>query len=65
MPPKITQISGLLKLDTQTFTLSLNENNKKKKLNAIINIALNNGCRKNIIHIYKQRQNKPENNAEK
>jgi hypothetical protein len=51
------------------FALPLNENNKKKELNTIINVALNNGYRKeDIIHIHnklKQRQNKPENNAKK
>jgi hypothetical protein len=43
------------------FALPLNKNNKKKELNAIINITLNNGYRKeDIIHIHnklKQRQN--------
>jgi hypothetical protein len=49
--------------------LPLNENNKEKELNTLINIALNNGCRKeDIIHIHnklKQCQNKPENNTKK
>jgi hypothetical protein len=51
------------------LTLPLKENNKTKELNTIINIALNNGCRKeDILHIYnelKLRKNNLENKDEK
>jgi hypothetical protein len=51
------------------LTLPLKENNKKQKLNTVINIALNNRYRKeDIVHIYnkpKQQQNYLENKAEK
>jgi hypothetical protein len=48
--------------------LPLNENNKKKELNTVINIALNNGYRKeDILHIYGKlkQQNNLENKAKK
>jgi hypothetical protein len=67
--PKEHKLAAYKNWIHRLFALPLNENNKKKKLNAIINIALNNGCRKeDIIHIHnklKQRQNKVENNSEK
>jgi hypothetical protein len=59
MPSKRTQISGTEKLDTQTLCITTQRKQQKKELNTIINIALNNGYRKDIIHIH----NKPENNA--
>jgi hypothetical protein len=55
--------------DTRTLCIATQRKQQKKELNTTINIALNNGYRKeDIIHIHnkpEQRQNKPENNAKK
>jgi hypothetical protein len=68
MPPKRTEISSIQTWIHRLLTSPFKENNKKK-LNTVINIALNNGYRKeNILHIYsslKQQQNYLENEAEK
>jgi AICAR transformylase/IMP cyclohydrolase PurH len=50
------------------YALPLNKNNKKKELNNVINIAINNGYRKEdimYIHNKLKLQSKLENNAEK
>jgi hypothetical protein len=44
------------------LTLPLNENSKKKELNTIINIALNNGYKKNDILIFYNRLKHKQNN---
>jgi hypothetical protein len=60
---------GIQKLDTQLLTLPHSKRNKKKELNTIINIALNNGYRKeDILHIHnklKYQQDNLGNNIEK
>jgi hypothetical protein len=46
------------------LTLPLNETSKKKELNTIINIALNNGYKENDIPILYNRLKRKENNKE-
>jgi hypothetical protein len=71
MPNKKIKISSIQKKNWihRLLTLHLNESIKKKELNTIINIALNNGYRKeDNLHVQnklKQWQNNLENEDEK